>query len=48
MTEKRTVQDLAQLFDSQKSSTLDLTAIVLVTSEPAPEQQALYLGCRQY
>jgi hypothetical protein len=43
MMRRRTVQDLAQLFDSQKPSALDIPALVLVASEPAPEQQTFYL-----
>lgn len=38
-----TLQDLAQLLDSEQSASLDLASIVLVAAQPAPEEKAFYL-----
>jgi hypothetical protein len=40
---KRTLEDLAELLDSQKPSALNLTTLVLVAAEPAPEERNLAL-----
>jgi hypothetical protein len=40
---RRTVQDLAQIFDGEQLSALDLATLVLVPSKPAPEQQTFHL-----
>lgn len=45
---EHTLEDLAELLDGQETAALHLTTVVLVTTEPAPEQSALALPCCQY
>jgi hypothetical protein len=40
---EHTLEDLAELLDGQQTAALYLTTIVLVATEPAPEQCALAL-----
>jgi hypothetical protein len=42
------VQDLAQILNGEQVAAFDLTTLVPVASEPAPEQQTLHLLNREY
>jgi hypothetical protein len=44
-----TFQDLAQLLDSEQTPSPNLSAVVLVATQPAPEKKAFNLpGCQFY
>jgi hypothetical protein len=41
---KPTLEDLAELLNGQQATALNLTTVVLVAAEPAPEKSALALS----